>query len=313
MNLPLLGYLRLVLAAIVLSDHLRAFGSSQPPSGYPAGAAAVLVFFVVSGYCIRHSISARPRGFYARRLLRIYPGYLLSLPITLALGVVCAWNAASWRAGLNVIQLSRISLLDLIPLHSVAREVPGWNPPLWSLGVEVFYYLVCPLFRALPDRILWFLLVFSAGLYVFYASPEPPRLFCSVLFFGWAWILGWLFYGSSSRVQRGITLVAPAGLFVVSGNFQGNLGAVIVASSVLCLVIQANLPVPVAARKWGIRGGEFSYPLYVAHVPALLLLLACGLQGWKLVSGALLICILLWFSEFEFCRAIGLRTVFQRI
>ncbi len=105
---------------------------------------AVAVFFALSGFLLwrGHAAAARglrhrpPAGHYLRsRLVRIMPGYLVAVLIILAL-LPEAKNAASltvWLANLTLTQV-------YVPLTLTAGLTQ-----MWSLSVEVSFYLALPL------------------------------------------------------------------------------------------------------------------------------------------------------------------------
>lgn len=131
-----------VLAVVLYHSHPRLEGTPF----YAAslwGWAGVNLFFVLSGFLITSIlIEARDkphyfRNFYARRLLRIWPVYLLVLvvcylnaPWFVGLPVVKAFRTAPWWAYLLLIQ-------NLFPI-----KLPPPITPTWSLAIEEQYYLV---------------------------------------------------------------------------------------------------------------------------------------------------------------------------
>jgi peptidoglycan/LPS O-acetylase OafA/YrhL len=93
---------------------------------------AVLVFFILSGYVIR--INTRPmqtgadiRTYLKKRLVRIYPIYLIAILFTCLI---------SQEHSIPKI-LSNVFLIS-VPLDNVMIE----DAPLWSLQYEVLYYIV---------------------------------------------------------------------------------------------------------------------------------------------------------------------------
>lgn len=142
----------------------------------------VMLFFVVSGFCV-HPPHARQntvplRPYLARRLLRIYPPYLVatvgSLLIASALGVGSASEAKTWLIGACMAE-------NYVP---GGEAVLAANPALWSLPVEVELYLAYPVFLLLVRR------------------------------FGWAWALG-----TVSSVSLAAALACAQGVSFVRGNF----------------------------------------------------------------------------------------------
>jgi peptidoglycan/LPS O-acetylase OafA/YrhL len=117
--------------------------------------AGVLLFFVISGYCIHRpqaaDVGAHGPGwsrFLIRRTLRIYPPYLVALLLS---GLVLAWAQGWTRAGDNRLLASLPMLQNYWPPRG---QLPT-NPSLWSLPVEMELYLVYPLAWWLGRRLGW--------------------------------------------------------------------------------------------------------------------------------------------------------------
>jgi len=136
-NLPQLDGLRaLAVAAVAWSHWERAY-----QFGIPFGA-GVHLFYVLSGFLItRILLDVRDapdrmcsvRAFYARRALRIFPAFYLTLAM--------AWWADIMRVretfGWHVTYLSNVQIF-------VTGTWPGSISHFWSLAVEEQFYLVWP-------------------------------------------------------------------------------------------------------------------------------------------------------------------------
>ena len=112
---------------------------------------AVAVFFALSGFLLWRGHAAAARGLrkkpptvhYLRsRLVRIMPGYLVAVVIILLL-LPDAWGASPtvWLANLTLTQI-------YVPL----TLTPGLTQ-MWSLSVEVTFYLVLPLLAFFAARL----------------------------------------------------------------------------------------------------------------------------------------------------------------
>ncbi len=125
---------------------------------------AVMLFFLVSGFCIHYSYAASGRSlelksYSIRRFLRIYPPYLAAV----VFGVLIEWILSHYfnqevSPGAKVLQT-----VFMLQNYSPDGGQMYTNPALWSLPVEVELYLVYPLFYLLLRRcgIKWSM--FSAG------------------------------------------------------------------------------------------------------------------------------------------------------
>ena len=153
--IPSLDGMRALAFLIVFVAH------SMPYRDLPGGF-GVTVFFFLSGYLITTLLRAEAqststislKGFYTRRVLRIFPPCYLTIVIVAALaraGVV--YNVESYK-----------SLAAGFLYFSNYWNIAGWgNLPaglgiLWSLAVEEHYYLLFPLLyswfvrRSMPRR-----------------------------------------------------------------------------------------------------------------------------------------------------------------
>lgn len=112
---------------------------------------AVMMFFLVSGFCIHYPYAAGGRDlklkpYSIRRFLRIYPPYLA----VVALGVMVEWVTSFM--GHEPSKLTKIiqSIFMLQNYASGGQMVS--NPSLWSLPVEVELYFAYPIFYWLLMR-----------------------------------------------------------------------------------------------------------------------------------------------------------------
>ena len=179
--------LRGVAAFAVTAFHALSF---QPYVGRPGwlgvaiafflswGFLGVYLFFVISGFCIhmrwaRQKISGRTPtvqflSFWKRRIRRLYPAYLVSLTVFVALGLHFGEIHANSFLVLD-------ALLHLFMLHNVVPATTySLNGVFWTLAVEEQLYLLyfvmlwlrtrfgwrITLGIALSLRVLWFALGF---------------------------------------------------------------------------------------------------------------------------------------------------------
>jgi peptidoglycan/LPS O-acetylase OafA/YrhL len=111
------------------------------------GWAGVFLFFPVSGYCIcaamHRAENASPRRFLYRRWKRIYPPYLASLIVSVAVAVLALpFN----RGSADDLVLTVPAWLSILTLTQVFTPYAGRiNPVYWSLCYEEQFYLVMAL------------------------------------------------------------------------------------------------------------------------------------------------------------------------
>jgi peptidoglycan/LPS O-acetylase OafA/YrhL len=116
----------------------------------PNGSAGVELFFFISGMIIAFPFLSGKRPslfrFYRRRLFRLEPPYLLTLLI--CLGVLASGFQPTGAVQFDAqrVSLWNSFLLSCIYQHgNVLGTAPRLNPPLWSLEVEIIFYLIAPL------------------------------------------------------------------------------------------------------------------------------------------------------------------------
>ena len=99
----------------------------------------VAVFFALSAFLLARG--PRRRGYYRRRFARIAPGYLACVCIVMA--------ALPSLTGLSPLQA--VAQVFMLQIYVPEGLVPGLTQ-LWSLCVEVAFYLVLPLYLVLGPR-----------------------------------------------------------------------------------------------------------------------------------------------------------------
>ena len=120
---------------------------------------AVLLFFIISGFCIRATSwkynfwqRADVIHYACRRAARIIPLYLIALGYTYGVGV--AIGQASGNSYSLMTLAGNILFLQTPADSRGVWFVPfGDNGPLWSISFEVFYYLMFPIFILWETRI----------------------------------------------------------------------------------------------------------------------------------------------------------------
>lgn len=183
-------------ALLVMLGHMLAAGPQLDmhyrPAGIwryaPPGHLSVLVFFLLSGYVIGRA-NARPittrsarLGYLKKRLVRLYPLYVLALALTAAL-------AAAYHAPISLGAMSGY----LGFLQGIVVAVPSYNQPIWSLPYEVLYYLLFLLVSARQWPAGWVAFACAGvGLLITRLGVLPPV--CGALAYGGTfWFSGlWL-------------------------------------------------------------------------------------------------------------------------
>jgi peptidoglycan/LPS O-acetylase OafA/YrhL len=300
-----LDSLRGLAALIVLVHHAcTMFPRTLMPSAHNTGALftvlaqvgrfnteAVLLFFVLSGFSIRlsiepHGLSGRAAlvDYVQRRLVRILPLYWFALFLSYAV--------AALFAPLPSLAVAWSTLLGNLLFLQTAVGVEGlWflpyagNGALWSLSFEMFYYATFPLlFRAIADRRARLVAVAGATLLGQLSSMAWPSPFTLFLGASAIWYVGVelaeIFL--SRRAVLGWPLAS--GLFLLlsfarAGSYAQKLHGLWIASMCLLaghtLIVHApRLSAPARLLDRPLlaplaRVGDYSYALYLLHVPVL--------------------------------------------
>lgn len=288
---------------------------------------AVKSFFVVSGFLIFMSYenSCDILSYFVKRGRRIYPAYFFIITLGIALGGF--FSASAWNDYFSL-QLLKYVAANLVFLNFLQQNLPGLfgdnplqavNGALWTLKIEVMFYLFVPLavmaFRKFGRLQMLVILYLCSVVY-------------SVVMEGMADKTGLGFYLELQRQLPGqiaFFIAGAAGYYYL--HYLVKYAAWLVPLAVASFVLQSWLPwgavQPIALGVLVVyfacvipclgnfdKYGDFSYGIYIVHFPILQILIAYGLfreSPWTmlLVSGALVMTVafLLWhFIEKPFLR-----------
>ena len=259
-----------------------------------SGAIGVSVLFVLSGYVI-HRVQAqgmdagpsermgRPfdvPSFFLRRFIRIYPTLILALLMT----AICDEIARAYGGHPMILDHSGGTLVvNLLSLQGIFAQPYGSNSPLWSLAIEVQFYLVYPLAlivrrRLGSDQMMLAVIVFSATSAL---ALETQHIVAFAQYF-FAWWLG-AYMAERDLAGHGLPERWPwiATVCILSGSvayqihyfYVGLMLWAIGAAPVISWASTGNLPWLASSR--ALRGlGRFSYTLYAVHFPILVMMSA---------------------------------------
>ncbi|QYJ06612.1 acyltransferase family protein [Qipengyuania flava] len=178
----LLDAVRAIAALLVLGGHMVQMELYTGP--YPFGPTmqhnAVIVFFVLSGLVIAHSVSSRSytlKDYAIARASRIVPVAFFAIGFgTLIFAALSARGLApaivTWPY--DELSLSSVLLPAVFLSESGDGVGPVWNPPYWSLTYEVWFYILfaAGFFLRGPSRWFWLAaLCWVAGLRVLLMFP----------------------------------------------------------------------------------------------------------------------------------------------
>jgi peptidoglycan/LPS O-acetylase OafA/YrhL len=258
------------------------------------GSAGVPIFFVISGYCIHRGGALRLAGnpdyrldtgnFWVRRFARIYPVLLAALVLTFALD----WFSLQMPPVSHKIREIgwQSFLVNLFSLQGVAGKTYGSNGALWTLSLEVQFYAIYPLLFALRRRIGMTSVLAIVGVVnvvsAYVLERHDIQFFTSYWF---SWTLGaWI---ADARTRRAPDARSPIWLYLLAAAFIvlgcvafhfGQYGAFQLWAIGFAFYLYKALERPRGNRRETFvtrvlsRFGDFSFSLYLIHLPIFVLL-----------------------------------------
>jgi len=253
---------------------------------------AVRAFFVISGYLIFASYerSSSAASYFDKRVRRIYPAYAVVIVLcALGLFAVSTRDAGAYFSW----QWVKYLLANLVFLNFLQPTLPGVfesnivtavNGALWTLKIEVMFYLSVPLLVLACHRLgrlpvlvggylgsvayAWGLATLAAGnhsgLYAELGRQLPGQL-CYFL----AGALLWYYRAGFARQAFWWLLGA---VLVLGVNMVFALPLLEPAALAVVVIFLGLLPHFSAAS----RHGDFSYGVYILHFPVIQLFVQAG-------------------------------------
>ena len=274
------------------------------------GFLGVDVFFVISGYLMALLYDkGTVLDFYKRRLDRLLPAYLFTILLTL----VCAYF---YMIPVDFGQLTSQSAAGLFFLSNIYHwnqnsyfDKSAFNPllNLWSLAVEVQFYLIVPfLYKLIRYRRWLFFCVFLISLVccILVQTISPKTSFFLMPFRIWEFLIGaWFAWNVRSPaikikaneiIQFVLMLSLAASLFVfqLRPDAMGSIALghpsfpALAITLLTGLVINIGMPILVIQSAFGRllgRIGDYSYSVYLVHFPIIVLVNYAPFGGTRLL------------------------------
>lgn len=256
------------------------------------GSEFVILFFVLSGFSIAHSLAANVDtvGFYKRRLVRLYPTYLIGLVWALLvfwlIRLFCAdvfYNAIEGYPPLDVYYTKFVSLKNVLLSAVYIHKENYLTHQYWSLPLEVIFYLTVPfLIKKLKIWGVVVIVIYCIGLALYgieYRDHDKDNLLLQfVVDYHLYFLIGVLFYNYRSilsktfPVGKAAWLTLLVVLFIAMVLIKGYVfheatnkitGAIAVVFTYWLLfgAMRHNFVVG-----WLNNIGHYSYTLYVTHI-----------------------------------------------
>ena len=293
--------LRGVAVVLVVLFHL---GFSSIKSGF----LGVDVFFVISGFlmAVLYNKNDIPK-FYLRRAKRLLPAYYATIFVTLIFAYLLTTpNETKQVSDQAKYAIGFASNLGFWAQNSYFSKAE-FNPllHLWSLGVEMQFYLIVPLlYWMFSKNKFTFLLILVGSLVSCFVvvGVSPKTSFFMLPFRLWEFLIGYgaaYYFTNQGNVKltnyrwlglTGLIIVFIIPLFSVNGeaisaiNGHPGLFALLVAlstASVLIFGIPSLIEKSIASRILE-RLGKYSYSIYLAHFPIIVIYLSKPFSGTNL-------------------------------
>lgn len=277
--------LRGIAVLLVLFYHLEIPGFSN-------GFLGVDVFFVLSGFlmatlCGRGTVV----DFYSRRLKRLLPAYFVTIIVTTLavafLTVPVDSGQRFERIWFDIFGASNLAFWLENSYFDVLSFKPLLN--LWSLGVELQFYLIAPLILPFFQRrpmLLVATIVLATGTSLVGTAISPKTSFFMMPFRLWEFLLGALVAWHAASLFTVIrskwfclSLLAASIAVIVFYPIDGHafssvyghpgIAAVVVALSTAVLIATPDI-FPVNSKLLE-KLGDYSYSIYLVHFPVIVL------------------------------------------
>lgn len=255
------------------------------------GTEFVIVFFLLSGFSIAHSLNNNHNtsDFYVRRAIRLYPPYALGIIWALIVFfIIKEYSAPAFFTSLEhhrPLKDFYDKFTDWRSIISNLLYLPKNNyitPQYWSLPFEVLFYLIAPwAIRRLKQYGLATVILYLAGWiwmkYNYFDDEKDPIILQFLTDYNIYFFVGIIFYTYKDNIIRSFKLSRTQSLILlafifevamltksylfhqVSNKFTGII-MVVFTYILLSSGLKYNIRI-----KWLEKIGEYSYTLYVTH------------------------------------------------
>ena len=281
-----------------------------------SGFLGVDIFFAISGFlmAVLYDKDVRFRDFVYKRARRLLPAYFVTILLTLIgafiLTIPNEFNSVAEQSIYGTFLISNIGFWQGNSYFVKSAFQPLLH--LWSLGLEVQFYLLAPLlFRLFDKKKIFYpiclLLSMAACFYLVGVSPKtaffilPFRLWEFLFGYG---IANYLTSNGSVKVDRSLSWIGGAALVATLAipliNINGKALTVIsghpgLYALLVCLITSMVLifGVPRVIEDSPVGDflelvGKYSYSIYLVHYPVIVLFLYKPFSGTSLKPNSLI-------------------------
>lgn len=290
--------LRGVAVAFVVLFHLEI-------AGLASGFLGVDVFFVISGFLMAILYKGGEiKKFFQRRANRLLPAYFATVILTLLLSIIFILPP-------ELKQVSEQSIFSLFFANNFGFWMQNsyfskteFNPllHLWSLGVEIQFYLFVPLLVWFFRKSKVFLPLIMGGAFLaclFMIGISPKTSFYMMPLRVWEFLIGFgvAYYLTNNgnlkfHDKKIFGLISLLALLLIpfipvdGQSFSRLFGHPGLFALLVCLltasVLSFGLPQKIEqsfAGKWLVQIGEYSYSIYLVHFPIIVIYLYQPFSG----------------------------------
>jgi peptidoglycan/LPS O-acetylase OafA/YrhL len=222
----------------------------------PFGLAGVTLFFMLSGFLIERHLArdANLIRYFSRRLFRIYPAYLVAIPVILAVEHITTgtnhWSPTQIVANALIIQ-------DIL-------NAPLMLGVFWTLLIEIKFYALAPFVKRAPPIVLRIApyATIAANFGVLLMRGEASNLLTYITFCFVGMHFGLWVRSEMSALALGILVaVSAVSAFAFTNYFAFGLAIfVVLDAAILALALKQPVNVPPLPFL-----GRVSYSWYLYH------------------------------------------------
>lgn len=279
-----MGLLRFLLAIAVVVGHIKV--RFDVHFALLPGDLAVEVFFSISGFYMSLILTDKYHDrttFYLNRFLRLYPVYLI-VSVATWLWFFFTWMylgklpTNAWIDTYEHLSWWQVAPLVISNWTMVGLDIPSakWAGdfrtigPAWSIGVEIWFYLIAPFLVALRSR--WIMLIgvtsivlksvmMKFGLETYFFFPAHLYFFMAGMLLHRAYVTN--SFGKFDRRIGYVVLTVVAALLMCFDRLPKPVAVyVIYAALIPAIPILFDLT---RKSRFDIALGNLSYPIYLVH------------------------------------------------
>lgn len=275
--------------------------TDTPQFWFISGGTRVKAFFIITGFLVLYSIlqSESLKTYFSKRIRRIMPAYITCITLCLIIGL--SMTDMPVTDFLTCGQTWRYYLSNVLFLNFLQPDLPGvfeentmnaMNGSLWSMKVEVCFYLVLPflvwlLCKYRKSIIIASIFILSVAQTLFFdymyekTGEQFYHLICHqfggqlVFFVGGMSMLLWF-----DKLNKHIRWLLPLCfyLYIISNHWQPLVYAEPITFAIVIIGIAYHCP----WLNFLYRIDNISYGLYLYHFPVIQILISIGLAQYNI-------------------------------